>query len=168
MADFKKSFDYILSLEGWDLTNTPHDRGGQTYAGVARKMHPGWEGWAYVDRGDALPELVVEAFYHDEFWRKIKGDEIADQRVASALLASAVNIGPVTAAKLAQRVLEIKDDGIIGKATIFALNGANVDLFLARFALVNIARHTEIAAKDKSQRGFLVGWNRRDMKGAAL
>ena len=47
-----------------------HDRGGETFSGIARKFHPHWEGWELVDKGDIKSSAVkqmVHNFYYFNF-----------------------------------------------------------------------------------------------------
>jgi len=53
MADFNPAFEKMLHDEGgMQLTNIPGDRGGMTYAGIARNANPQWAGWNLVDRNE--------------------------------------------------------------------------------------------------------------------
>ena len=69
MANFDSAFDKMIRNEGgFKLTNIAGDRGGQTYAGIARNVHPGWPGWRFVDAianatcdDDAAPECTCAA-----------------------------------------------------------------------------------------------------------
>jgi len=69
MADFNDAYEKtILNEGGYKLHNVPDDRGGQTYAGIARRYHPNWPGWRYIDSNDLdNPELTkqVRAFYKE-------------------------------------------------------------------------------------------------------
>lgn len=83
MADFLPAFENVVLNEGgYKLTDIKQDRGGQTYAGISRKFHPHWPGWSYIDRGQVPPVSLVRAFYKEEFWDRLRCDEInhADPR----------------------------------------------------------------------------------------
>ncbi len=45
---FDELFDGVIKYEGY-YANVTGDKGGETYMGVARKLHPDWEGWKYID-----------------------------------------------------------------------------------------------------------------------
>lgn len=168
MAEFTDAFNYVMSVEKWELTNDPNDRGGQTYAGISRKAWPKWEGWKDIDNGRTPDPRKVVDFYRDGFWSVIRGDDIASQKVAVSLFSFAVNAGHGVAIRLAQQAAGVKDDGIIGKDTLTALNSAGSDLFLARYALAKIARYRDICTKDQTQRKYIIGWINRTLKEAAL
>jgi lysozyme family protein len=171
MADFNDAYEkMILNEGGYKLHNVRGDRGGQTYAGIARNYHPNWPGWRYIDDNDIdNPELTerVRDFYKENFWDKIKGDQIEAQSVAETLFDFAVNAGHRTAAKLAQLVLGATPDGIIGPKTLEKLNQFEGEEFNIRYALAKVARYVEIVNRDRSQEKFLLGWINRTLKGAA-
>lgn len=169
MADFSPAFESMVQNEGgYKLTNVTNDRGGQTYAGIARNFHSDWPGWVIIDRGDMgnleLSRLVRE-FYKTTFWDVISGDAIQQQAIAAAIFDFAVNAGAATAAKLAQLVVSAMPDGRIGPKTLTALNALDEGVFVLKYALAKVARYAEICNKDRSQSKFLLGWLNRTMKG---
>lgn len=167
MAQFLPAYEQVIVLEGgYVLHDVKHDRGGQTYAGIARKHWPAWAGWQHIDRGDIPPTPLVREFYRRHFWDAIKGDEIADQDVAGSLYSCAVNMGVKVATRLTQVVVGTTPDGDFGPRTLSALNSFNPALFLARFSIAKMARYAEIVRKDRSQAGFLLGWLNRVLKEA--
>ncbi len=171
MAEFEPAFETMIRNEGGYVNHTVEgDRGGQTYAGIARKFHPEWKGWGLIDRNDMdNPNLtgMVFDFYKDNFWDRIKGDDIANQRIAASIFDFAVNAGVKTAAKLAQLVVDTTPDGIIGNQSIAKLNAAEDELFVTKYALAKVARYTEIVKRDRSQIKFLLGWLNRTLGGVA-
>ena len=167
MADFIPSFEkMILNEGGYVLHNVSGDRGGQTYAGIAKNFHPGWGGWAIIDRGDmdnpALTRMVRD-FYEDNFWNKVKGDDLTNQGIAEAVFDFAVNAGIKTASKLAQLVIEATPDGIIGPLSVSKLNNADEQTFIAKYALAKIARYAQICKRNPNQKKFLLGWINRTL-----
>lgn len=168
MADFLPSFERTLINEGgYQLTNVAGDRGGQTYAGIARNAWPKWQGWGYIDSGDTPPAEAVRGFYRAKFWDALRLTEVVDQHVAHNLYDFAVNAGTGTATKLAQIVVGTTPDGKIGPKTLSAINATAPDLFVARFSLAKLARYEQIVSRDRSQGKFLLGWVRRVLKEAA-
>lgn len=168
MADFAPAFERTLLNEGgYKLTNVKDDRGGQTYAGIARNAWPKWAGWGYIDSGDTPPAEAVRGFYRANFWDALRLTEVTDQRVAQGLYDFAVNAGVGTAAKLAQIVVGATPDGRIGPKTLAMLNAMDAHLFTAQFSLAKLARYEQIVTRDRSQGKFLLGWVRRVLKEAA-
>jgi len=165
MADFNLAMALVRHHEG-GYADVPGDRGGETYAGITRKNHPGWPGWAAVDAAKPLrwnaivpnAEPHVAPFYEQQYWRKIKGDAITDQRVAAFLFDWYVNSG-TWALLHAQRELGLHDDAVIGPKTLAAINMAGTELF-DRLKARRIAFVRNLA-KAPSQKKFLAGWLRR-------
>ena len=167
MADFLQAYERMIVNEGgYKLTSTPGDRGGQTYAGISRKNWPGWPGWEAIDRGEEPHAALVRQFYRDHFWDVSRLDEINDQAIARTIFDFSVNVGTKTAAKLAQLIVGATPDGRIGPVSLMALNAADPDLFIARYALAKLARYRDIVARDKTQAKFLLGWVSRTLKEA--
>lgn len=167
MADFEQAFSKTMAAEGgYKLTNIWGDKGRQTYAGISRQFHPTWAGWTFIDAGQTPPTELVRDFYRVEFWSAIKGSSITNQGMAEGLYDLAVNASPKVAVKLAQIVVGVEPDGAIGPKTIAALNGADPKYFRLAFTVARIARREAVVTKDRSQEKFLLGWIRRDLKGA--
>lgn len=168
MSDFLQAFERMIVNEGgYKLHTVSGDRGGMTYAGIARNYWPNWPGWSYLDNQDTPPADMVRGFYRSNFWTPLRLEEVESQDVARTLFDFAVNAGVGTAAKLAQIVIGTTPDGKIGPKTLAALNNYDPELFLARYALAKLARYEQIVTKDRSQGKFLLGWVRRTLKEAA-
>lgn len=172
MADFLTAFERAIKAEGgYKLHNVSGDRGGMTYAGIARNMNPHWPGWKYLDQGDTPPSELVRQFYREGWWTPIMGDQIVDQRVAYSLYSFATNSSayktPKTAVRLAQLVVGTTPDGVMGPKTVAAINATDPRLFLSLYALARIARYRDIVAKDRTQQKFLLGWINRTLKEAS-
>lgn len=133
MADFMIAYKRTAVYEG-GYANDPADRGGETWKGIARKMHPNWAGWVIIDtyrdhpqfpsilkRVDVL-EWAVHKFYHDSFWMVIKGDKITNQLVANDIYDDAVNTGVSSAIKKAQRVFNLPETGVVTDQFMDKLN----------------------------------------------
>lgn len=172
MADFHLAFEKTMKNEGgFTLHQVDGDRGGMTFAGISRKFWPDWSGWIFLDRGEWAAELkpLAKQFYRENFWQKIRGDEIRSQAVADSIYDFAVNAGVGIAVKVAQRILYIKDDGLVGKQTLTVLNcWVDPDKFLLRYALAKISHYADICGHDPGQKQFLLGWVNRSLAGVCL
>jgi lysozyme family protein len=167
MADFAPAFEKMLHDEGgMQLTNIPGDRGGMTYAGIARNANPDWAGWQFIDRKDfgGATQLVRE-FYKVNFWDRIRGDDLANQAIAETIFNFAVNTGVGVASKLAQLIVGVTPDGAIGAKTLERLNICTAEKFLPAYALAKIQRYVDICMKNRDQSKFLLGWVRRSLEG---
>ena len=167
MAAFEPAFERMIRDEGgYRLHAVPGDRGGMTYAGIARNMHPWWQGWPHIDRGATPPSQLVRDFYRAQFWNDIRGDDIADDRAAGTIFNFYVNAGR-PAKVLAQIVLGVTPDGAFGPKTIAALNATDPDRFVLAYALAKVARYRDIVSRDRSQMKFLLGWLNRTLSDLA-
>jgi lysozyme family protein len=167
MADFTPAYEVMIRNEGGYVLHTvAGDRGGMTYAGIARNMNPAWAGWPVIDQGGTPPADMVRDFYRSKFWAPIRGDDIAHQVIAQAMFDFGVNAGIGVASKLAQLVVGATPDGAIGQRTVEALNAYDPDRFVMAYALVKIARYRDIVTRDRTQQKFLLGWINRTLAGA--
>lgn len=172
MANFTQSLQLILQNEG-GYVNDPKDPGGETFKGIARKMNPTWAGWKLFDAQKKQPNFpknltaiadlntAIEIFYKSNYWDKVKGDDLQDQSVANSIFDFAVNAGVSVSSKLAQEVVKAKADGVIGKATIAAINNTAPDYFLALFTVAKINRYISIVEAKPTSKKFFYGWIRR-------
>ena len=164
MADFLPAFERMIQNEGgYVLHNVPGDRGGMTYAGIARNMNPDWGGWRMIDNGDQVPAHVVREFYQARFWDRMRGHEITSQVIAQTIFDFYVNAGGA-AMKLAQLVVGATPDGVFGPRTLQAINACDPDKFVMAYALAKIARYRDIVTRDRTQAKFLLGWINRTLK----
>lgn len=171
MAAFDSAFDQMIRNEGGFVVHSvPGDRGGMTFAGIARNFWGGWAGWRLIDAGqvDSL-ELrdLVKDFYAANFWAPAGCDDLADESVAADVFDFAVNAGVRVAVRLAQVVAGVAADGYAGPVTVKAVNALQPDDFHVRYALAKIARYGAICNADRSQSKFLLGWINRSLQGVA-
>lgn len=167
MTNFETSYENMILREGgYKLHDVPGDRGGLTYAGIARNMNPNWPGWPLIDKNIIPPTEMVRTFYFAGWWAPLRCDEL-HPKIADAIFEFAVNTSafgkPTVAAKLAQLVAGVTPDGSIGPKTIEALNSMQPDAFRTAYALVKIRRYADICNKDRTQSKFLLGWINRVM-----
>ena len=104
MAIFEIEYNKTMSHEG-GYSHDPHDAGGETYKGVARRYHIGWSGWKIIDsmkQENGFPrsldnnkelQFKVLSFYKQNFWDRFQGDNIQDQDIAGELFDTGVNMG---------------------------------------------------------------------------
>lgn len=169
MADFINAFRKTIENEG-GYSNDPDDPGGETYKGVARKMHSKWIGWHIIDllkQQPNFPENIAQnaeireevgTFYLNLFWNKMQGDDLQNQAVAESIFDFGVNAGLVTAISLAQMVVGAKADGVAGPETLRKINEFDPGYFLASFTVAKIARYINIVKKRPTSRKYFYGW----------
>lgn len=181
MADFKAAYKIVMKNEG-GYANNPNDRGGETWKGIARKIHPKWPGWEEIDalkkksnwmallkQSNAI-QMLVELFYEDNFWDEMLLGLINNQRIAEECFDTAVNMGTGRAALFLQRALnvtnksgkeypDLKLDAQIGEKTIATINGHKrpKDVLKVLNCLQG-AKYIEICEANPSQEEFMSGW----------
>lgn len=172
MANFRLALLKVLKHEG-GYVNDPDDRGGETYKGIARNIHPKWSGWIIIDTRkvlsdfpkilDEIPQLqqLVSDFYYENFWSIIRGDRINNQLMAESIFDFCVNAGVKTGVSIAQHAINVKPDGIVGPVTLDRLNKINLELFLALFTAAKIARYVHLVKTRPINQKFFFGWVRR-------
>lgn len=181
MANFESCFEKVIKLEGgYKLHTVKGDRGGMTYAGIARNFWPNWEGWNKIDSNQIDSELtgMVKKFYKKNFWDVFRGDDILFEKVAFIIYDFAVNAGIKTSIRLTQRIIGATPDGIFGPKTFGLLNAFIEDekderIFITTFSLLKVFRYKDICLNDKrryndkleSNLKFLCGWINRVEKG---
>jgi len=156
MADFYKEIDKVLQREG-GYVNDPHDKGGETNFGISKRAFPN------VDIKNLTAEKA-RAIYKDNYWDKIKGDNIESQLIAGEVFDMAVNAGVRTSSKMTQAIIGTLADGVIGSKTLDVLNNVDDEKFVISFKLARVARYTNIANNNPTQRKFLRGWINRALE----
>ncbi len=118
-------------------------------------------GWKDIDAGRTPDTSLVRDFYKTEFWNRIRGDELVSNPIAYLLFDFAVNASYSVSIKLAQIILELQADGVIGPKTVQALNSTDTEVFVLKFTIAKIARYRDIVTKNPSKKVFLLGWINR-------
>jgi lysozyme family protein len=103
----------------------------------------------------------VEHFYQTNYWDRVQGDKITSQNIANSIFDFGVNAGVGTSNSLAQMVVDIKPDGVLGTASLAAINNISEELFLASFTIAKISRYMSIVEKRPTSRKYFYGWVRR-------
>jgi lysozyme family protein len=161
---FEQSYERMIRHEGgYRLTDIAGDRGGQTYAGIARRPNPHWIGWDDIDAGRTPSTDLVRGFYRKQYWDKVRGDDLPED-IADSLFNFAVNAGVGTATKLAQIVAGVAPDGNLGPKSLAALSAFDPADFRIVYAVAKIKRYAEIVKRDRSQSKFLLGWINRTLE----
>lgn len=168
-------------------SNIPQDKGGETVLGVARNKNPNLSIWEEVDKikNEYFPKVtplalatedlillsnkilenenitkVVEYFFENNYWKKLKCDIVEHQDFASNLFLLGVNAGIKRAIKVGQKSCGVAEDGIIGKRTIKAWREAGIKE-CKKFTEIEIKYYESIIIKDPSQARFRIGWLKR-------
>ena len=181
MADFRKAFAVLEKLEYNSASNYLHKNKTEndyTVSGIYKYAHPNWLGWFIVNnalernqgnieatsrelyRSTHLKELVMQ-FYLEQFWNRLRLNEIHSDNTATEIFLFAVNSGCRNAIRKAQRVVGADEDGLIGKVTIGLLNAFDEKEFDLKFDEVEKEFYQDIINKKPSFAIFKNGWFNR-------
>lgn len=158
MADFAKAIEYVLKNEG-GYVDDPNDNGGATNLGITQGTLSLWRK-KEVTKDDVLHLTEEEAknIYKSFYWDKLHCGELISQELATVLFDAGVNFGVASAAKKLQRVLKVKDDGIIGPVTLGKINSSNPKELIKGFIKEAQNGYVGIVLNKPSQLAFLHGW----------
>lgn len=164
MAKVEILAPYIKKWEG-GFANDPADRGGATNKGVTIATFE-----AYC-KAKSLPRPNVERLKRmtdgewldilkTMFWDRWQADKIKSQKLANILVDWVWGSG-VYGIKIPQRILGVKQDGIVGDETLKALNAQDPDKL---FQVIYEARKkylNDITISRPINKRFLKGWLNR-------
>ena len=165
MADVKILAPFILKWEG-GFVNHPNDPGGATNKGVTIAV---WKSQGYDKDGDgdidvADLKLITPAdatkILKSNYWNRWFADQIENQAVANTLVDWVWGSG-AWGIKIPQRILGVKDDGVVGIKTLEAINKQNPNKFLEKLYLARFNFLDGIVASNPSQKRFIKGWKNR-------
>ncbi len=159
-TNFDIAVRVVLLHEGGFVDN-PNDHGGATNFGITqrtldayRKTHASFP--AHVRD---LTKLEATEIYRDEFWPPFAA--VNDSATALALFDQAVLRGPKRVISLAQSLLGLKPDGVLGPLTASTLNRVAGDEFAFRFLRASHHAYATIVKFDPTQIEFAEGWEDR-------
>lgn len=172
MGNFNEAYRLTGHNEG-GYSDNPADHGGETDYGIARKFWPAWTGWNIIDlykkqnggvhgidaymANNAIMQASIANFYKQNFWDVNKLDLIHDQQIADNVYDFGVNSGTSEAAKVLQLVSGVSQDGIIGNATIAAVNSLDAKSLYDRYNAERVAFYHKLAV-NPGQLQFLKSW----------
>jgi lysozyme family protein len=109
---FEQAVEIILQLEG-GYENDPRDPGGETNFGIDKKSHPS------VDIRNLTREGAIE-IYRQDYWEHPRV-ELLPELLRLSFFDTCINQGTHTAAEMLQKVVGVKQDGVIGNETLRAV-----------------------------------------------
>lgn len=164
MADIKKLSPLILKWEG-GFVNDPLDSGGATNKGVTiatwRKVGYDKDGDGDIDVDD-MKLITKEDFEHvlRLYWDRWQADKILNQSIANILVDWVWGSGK-WGIKIPQRIMGLKDDGVVGPKTLAAINGADPKSLFEKIYVARLKFLDDLVARKPSQKRFIKGWKNR-------
>jgi lysozyme family protein len=161
MSNFIKAVNKVLEHEG-GFVNHPDDKGGATNWGITQKVYEQFLGRPVsINDIKNMPIDNAKSIYKSNYWDAVKGDYIKSYAKAFMLFDQAVNRGPRSAIKQAQRVSGTTPDGAIGPKTLEAINKMPEKSFIDNFITESESFYRGLVASNPSQSVFLKGWLNR-------
>jgi lysozyme family protein len=150
MAQFEPAVEWVLSHEGV-TSDDKDDSGGLTKYGISQAAHP------EVDIA-SLTLDQAKAIYRRSYWENQRYREIQNQRVATKIFDMSVNMGFHQAHMIAQAQVEAVEDGVLGPASIAAINAEPADRLLADLCMGCVDFYHDLVNRKPSNAKFLKGW----------
>ncbi|MFJ6186028.1 glycoside hydrolase family 108 protein [Streptomyces sp. NPDC092295] len=174
MTAFDEAFEHTVSLEG-GYSNHAADRGGATNYGITEAVA---RENGYTGQMSELPLEKAKEIYQRRYWKPLRLDDIAaiSKPIALKLFDIGVNMGTGSAAKFAQRALNVFNrqqadypdmtmDGAIGPKTVTAFiafmekrKQQGGVAFLKALTSLQGARYIELAENREQNEAFVFGW----------
>lgn len=166
MADVNKLAHWILKWEG-GFVNDPDDSGGATNKGVTIKT---WKQVGYDKDGDGDIDVkdlklltvndVIKVVLKPHYWDRWKADEIVSQSVANICVDWVWASGKPGITRV-QKLLGVKQDGVVGPKTLAALNSRSPLPLFGAIKQERIKFIDEICIKNPKNLKFKKGWLNR-------
>ena len=134
IENFDTSLSHVLKSEGlW--SDNPKDPGGATMKGITLAVYREWKRNPHITKEElrVIPDEDVYNLYKQNYWDKVHGDDLP-AGVDYAVFDSAVNMGVGRAAKLIQEAAGVTADGVLGPASLSAIQKANNKELIEKFS----------------------------------
>ena len=160
MAKYTKIIQKILKWEGGYVSDPADTDGGCTMKGVTINTYRKFFGKNKCCKDlKTITQAEWDYIFKTGYWDKLRADEIENQSIANLLVDWCWTSGRYGII-LPQRVLGVKDDGVVGSKTLSAINNYPDQKELFWKLWNRRKRHFEDIAKNGKEK-FLKGWLRR-------
>lgn len=177
-GDFEKFFPELIKIEGVAFTITRYDNGGATKFGITLQTYKSACKTPLVispcdkDQNGRVTSndlrLVtlheVKPIYKGLYWNLLKCDKINNQGIAEIWTDLIINSGTGFRnqhIKAVQKILKVDQDGIVGPQTIESINKSFAPYVFDEIFKYRKNFYKSIVKRNRSQKRFLNGWNRR-------
>lgn len=181
MAKIEEALDILYRLEFSNEHNVLEQNAtedGWTFMGIYQGAHPNLDLWKAIRQkmqqynGDmklvgammynnATVRETVEAFYKKEFWDKARLDDVYSQQIANEIFIAGVNMGMKKAITMAQRLVGVSTDGVVGPKTLAAINKFDDTVFDEVYDQLENEHYDSIIANNPSKKIYAKGWRNR-------
>lgn len=158
-ADFAEFKPLIIPLEGDKLTNISGDDGGLTKYGITKASYPD------VDVTNLTFDEAC-TIWESDYWSHYGLSRLNSQDIANKVMSYLMNQNPYSAIRNIQRAINhcggnVVNDGLLGLATIQALNTLPQDWLLDRIRIEGVSFYLFRVKVEPKDIKFLEGWCNR-------
>ena len=159
-VEFNIAFDRIFDHEG-GFQKQRADRGNWTSGviglGDLKGTKFGISAMSYpeLDIRNITKDQAKDIYYRD-FWTPLKGDQMPSE-IVYQLFDASLHHGLVSALKMLQRAINVKDDGFFGPISANALTSISIHDLLMLF----LAERLEFMTDVRNWKEYSRGWSRR-------
>lgn len=160
MIDNDAIIAQVLQFEG-RFVNNPADRGGSTNFGITAAEFGrvrGFGGPASVAQMQAMRREDAISIYRSDYLDAPHFNEITDGNLRMVVVDCGVIHGVGRAVRWLQQAALVTQDGVLGQATLQAVNDASASLLARTIIGYRIAYLGALISKDHSQAVFAGGW----------
>ena len=157
MTRFDQCLKFVLASEG-GFVDDPTDRGGATNFGVTQVTYDTYRDKLGVPRQSVknISNDEVKVIYAKQYWC-----DGLPPPLDLLVFDSSVQHGTSRARKWLQRCVGVHDDGVVGAATMSAVNVADKHALVEKYFAIRDAFYERIISNDPSQEKFRRGWANR-------
>ena len=151
------ALQHVLKSEGlW--SDNPADPGGATMKGITLAVYREWKRNPHISKDElrVIPDEEVYNLYKELYWNKVQGDNLP-AGVDYAVFDAAVNMGVGRAAKLIQEAAGVTADGVLGPASVSAIQKTDPKELIEKFSQLKENFYRSL----KTFNTFGVGWLKR-------
>ena len=156
-GNFLKSLAVVLKHEG-GYVDHPEDPGGRTNMGITQAVYEKYLGRTVTE--DEMKNIKigdVRIIYRENYWDRVKGDDLPSG-IDFCVFDWAVNSGVSRASKALQRIVGVKDDGVIGPITVKETFKCDSDKVILSYTEVRENFYKTLSTFNT----FGKGWTRRN------
>lgn len=182
MASFQEAYKILVKAEysnkDYLFLHKNEFEDGFTIGGVYRKYHEDDIDWSFVERvykmtkcdikqtsillfNDVKIQSQVCNVFKRDYWNNNNLFAVRSQTIAEEIFLFGVNAGNRQAAKIAQSIAGVKQDGILGKITVYALNKTDEQYFSDAFDILEVDYYNNIIDDNPKMAINKNGWIKR-------
>lgn len=160
-GQFERALGHVLAMEG-GFSDDPYDPGGPTNKGITLATFAKWRSVTVdatsrkklISALKQIDDVTVRGIYQARYWQPASCDQLPDA-VAVMHFDAAVNHGVGTAIRVLQTALRVAADGEIGPKTRAALQAAQPQEIISRYAELRRKRYRALPHFWRFGRGWL-------------